>query len=99
MKVSELLDQVVGLLGIVAKKSVKHAKEAETAMEECRKLQGWVYPALTTEDIQKVVRCKNCMWYKKYKKKDDRKSLPVWMCSKDRIKRDPDFYCKGGEEK
>ena len=99
MPVSELIDRVISLLSLIVKKSVKSAAEADLLTAELRKLKGWAYPHLTTEDIVKVVRCKKCQYYKRYKKKGDRKSLPVWACSLDRVKRNPDFYCAAGIQK
>lgn len=99
MPVSELIDRVIGLLSLIVKKSVKSAAEADLLTAELRKLKGWAYPQLTTEDMVKVTRCKRCQYYKKYKKKGDRKSLPVWACSIDKVKRDPEFYCASAIEK
>lgn len=66
---------------------------------ELDKVSKWLYKDFYTEDIDKVVRCKKCKYYKKYKKKDDRKSPPFWACRLTKIKRDPEFYCKEGIEK
>ena len=40
------------------------------AAKELRRIVSWVYPALDTRDIVKIVRCRNCAHYKKYKKKN-----------------------------
>lgn len=98
MPIRELIDRAVSLLELVAKKSVKSAAEADTIIEELKHLKGWAYPALTTEDIVRVVRCKRCKHYKKYKKKNDRKTQPFYACSLNKIKRDPDYFCKDGAE-
>ena len=97
MKLSELIDRAVTLLRLVAAKSTKQAPEAELILEELLQLKGWAYPYLTTADIVKVVRCKKCRYYKKYKKKNDRKSQPFWACSLTMIKRPEDFYCAEGK--
>lgn len=99
MPIRELIDRAVALLEIVAKKSVKQAAESQLVMEELTRLKGWAYPHLTTEDIVRVVRCAKCRHYKKYKKKDDRKSQPFYACEIDKVKREPDFFCKRGMEK
>lgn len=99
MKISELIDRAIRLLQLVSSKSTKNAAEAQLIIEELSKLCGWAYPQLTTEDIQKVVRCKKCRYYKKYKKKNDRKSAPFYACSLNMIKRPEDFYCAEGREK
>lgn len=99
MKMSELIDRTIALLKLVAAKSVKQAAEADLLMQELLHLRGWVYPHMTTEDIERVVRCKKCKYYKKYKKKDDRKSVPFYACSLNMIKRPEDFYCAEGREK
>lgn len=99
MKIFELIDKVVALLELVSTKSPKNSKEAELLVKELLRLKGWAYPQLTTEDIVRVVRCKHCRYYKKYKKKDDRKALPFYACSLNKVKRPEDFYCGEGIEK
>lgn len=61
------------------------------------KLVGWLYKDLTTDNIERVVRCYDCEYYKKYKKKGAIKGGTFHACSKDKAKRRPDFYCKDGE--
>ena len=39
-------------------------------INELTKMMGWLYKDLNTDDIEKVVRCYNCKYYRKYKKKD-----------------------------
>lgn len=62
-------------------------------------MKRWLYPALRPEDVTKVVRCKNCAYYKKYKKKGALKPQVFYACSKDMSRRAKDFYCKDGEER
>ena len=99
MTILELCDRAIQLLNLVAKRSVKHAPEAELLTKELLHLKGWAYPELTTEDFVKVTRCKRCKFYRKYKKKGDRKSAPFYACSLNMIKRPEDFYCGEGKEK
>ena len=99
MRISELIDKVVTLLHLVAAKSPKNSVEAELLTKELLNLKGWAYPELTTEDFVKVTRCKRCKFYRKYKKKGDRKSAPFYACSLNMIKRPEDFYCGEGKEK
>lgn len=56
----------------------------------------WVSPELETRDIVRVVRCKNCIYYKKYRRKGAYKTVPFMACSKDMKKREPTFFCKDG---
>ena len=56
----------------------------------------WAYKDLDSSDLEVVVHCKNCVHYKKYKKKDAFKSDVVWLCSLDKTKRYPEFFCKEG---
>ena len=62
-------------------------------------MKCWLYPALRPEDVTKVVRCKNCAYYKKYKRKGAIKAQTFYACSKDMARRTEDFYCKDGEER
>lgn len=59
----------------------------------------WLYKDFHTEDIDKVVRCKKCKFYKKYKKKGVFKPQVFQACSKNMKEHDPMFFCKDGEEK
>lgn len=61
-------------------------------------MKNWLYPALRTEDITKVVRCKNCRYYKKYRKKGVVPAVVFQACSLDKKPRDPMFFCKDGDE-
>ena len=99
MTILELCDKSIQLLGLVAKNSAKHALEAEQAIKELTRLKSWAYPELTTEDFVKAVRCKRCKFYKRYKKKGDRKAAPFYACSLNMIKRPEDFYCGEGKER
>lgn len=60
---------------------------------------SWLYSDFSTDDIAKVVRCKHCRYYKKFKQKDAPKALPFWACTIDKKKRDPMYFCKDGIEK
>lgn len=67
--------------------------------DELDKVSKWLYKDFHTEDIDRVIRCKKCRYYKKYKKKGAIKASVFWACSRDMQKRDPMFFCKDGEEK
>ena len=68
-------------------------------MASLNKLLGWLYKDLTDENIEKVTRCYDCQYYKKYKKKGTMKGATFYACRLDKAKRRPDFYCKDGEPK
>lgn len=99
MTMVQLLDRAIALLKLVSKKSPKNSAEALLIVEKLTALRNWVYPNLATEDIQKVIRCKNCKNYKKYRRTGDIKSRPFYACSITKQKRDPEFFCKDGEER
>lgn len=99
MTLRELIDKTVNLLKKALQMSVISAAEYDSAVTSWNKLKGWIYPQLTTDDMQLVIRCSNCRYYKRYKKKDDHKAVPFWACSKTKTKRDPDFFCKDGDQK
>ena len=68
--------------------------------EELNNLNSWCYKGEI--DVQKVVRCKNCKYYKRYKKKtlkNPYEHQTFFACSRDKIRRKPEFYCYNGEEK
>ena len=64
--------------------------------EDLEDLIGWISPDLECRDIVKVVRCKHCAYYRRFKKKGEFKSVPFYACKLDMSKRDPEFYCKDG---
>lgn len=81
---------------VVSTKEAVTVDEVATALD---KISKWVYADFYAEDIDKVVRCKNCKFYKKYRKKNAFKAHSFQACSKDKKKRDPMFFCKEGEER
>lgn len=99
MIVRELIDETVNLLKKGLQRSVISAAEYDSVVTDWNKLKGWAYPSLTTDDMINVTRCKNCEYYKRYRKKDAVRALPFYACSKTRLKRDPEFFCKDGEPK
>ena len=56
----------------------------------------WVYPGLDSDDITCVVRCKKCIYYKKYRNNKGIKSQTFRACSKGMSRRSEDFFCKDG---
>ena len=68
------------------------------AAQELKRVCEWTYPALRTGDIQRIVHCKDCTFYKRYRKKGSLKREVKRLCSIDRIERSPDFFCKNGRE-
>lgn len=63
-------------------------------------LAKWVYPELSADDIELVVHCRNCRYYKRFKKKGDLlKARAFFACTKDMSHRDPEFFCKDGDRK
>lgn len=63
---------------------------------ELDKVSKWVYSEFTTEDVEKVVRCKNCRYYKLVEPAKP-KHIAYHMCTKYQKKQDSEFFCKDGE--
>lgn len=81
-------------------KSVSGQKAtAAEASQSIQRLIKWAYEDLDSGDMELVVHCKNCQNYKRYKKKGVFKPEIIKMCSLDKIKRDPEFFCKSGVRK
>lgn len=59
-------------------------------------LLSWISPELECNDIVRVVRCKNCSYYRRFKKKGAFKSTPFYACKLDMSRREPEYYCKDG---
>lgn len=99
MTLRELIDKTTIILDRGVDANLVSSSEHKNLIRAWGKLKSWVYPQLTTDDMQLVIRCSNCKYYKRYKKKDDHKAAPFWACSKTKMKRDPDFFCKDGDQK
>lgn len=99
MYLKELIDKTISSLDRGMDANVISVSEHELLVGAWVKLKSWVYPQLITDDMQLVTRCKRCRYYKRYKKKDNPKAVPFYACSRTKIKRDPDFFCKEGELK
>ena len=104
MKISDMYLTTIKVLQIYDKehpnKTFKVGENTTTVkdlIDGHKKLMGWLYKDLTTECIQKVTRCYDCKYYKKYKKKGALKGTTFFACSIDKNKRRPDFFCKDGE--
>lgn len=99
MLLIDLIDRTTRIIEKYASVNTIHASEYKSLLNSWNKLKSWAYPQLTTDDMQIVIRCKNCRHYKRYKQKDNPKAAPFWACSKTKTKRDPDFFCKDGDQK
>lgn len=106
MKQVDVYKLAVKLLKKMAKetpgKSFTNSAGEKVTIEEIAdaldKVSKWLYKDFHTEDIDKVVRCKKCKFYKKYKKRGEFKPKAFMACSKDMKRRDSMFFCKDGEE-
>lgn len=66
--------------------------------DELENLESWCYKGEL--EVQKIVRCKSCKHYKRYKKKTGgKKPLVIVACELDKLKKDSEFYCARGEER
>lgn len=68
--------------------------------EELDNLSSWCYQGEI--NVKKIVTCKECRYYKRFKKKNVKNPYrheAFCACSLDRLKRKEDFFCANGEEK
>ena len=69
--------------------------------EDFDRLCKWLEPNedFDSKDIVKVCRCKNCIWYKKFRNKNGGlvKNPVIFLCKLDMKPKDPSFFCKSGE--
>lgn len=68
--------------------------------EELKNLCGWCYE--DSVDVQKVVRCKNCKYYKQAKIQDEKYSFrhkSLHMCTLTKQQYRPEFFCANGKER
>lgn len=107
MNLKSTFDISIKLLKQVSKdnpgKSFTNSQGERASLEDViaslKKLSQWVLPSLDSNELVKVTRCKDCIYFKTYKKKDDPKARPFQACSSNRSQRDPMFFCKNGEHK
>lgn len=104
MKMSEVFTTVIRILKEYSKEHPDDTFEVDGKTVKVRdlvaalnKLLGWLYKDLTTESIERITRCYDCKYYKKYRKKGAVKGNTFYACSIDKKKRRPDFFCKDGE--
>lgn len=99
MKIKDALKIAVKVLNEQPpERSFKAGSVAEAA-KALNTILRWAYPELDSANIKQVVHCKDCVYYKKYRKKNAFKSDTIWLCSVDKTKKWPDFYCKEGIHK
>ena len=68
--------------------------------KELDNLCGWCYKG--DIDVQKIIRCKNCKYYRRYKKRKEDNPYDhkvIVICALDKQPHSPEFYCANGEEK
>lgn len=69
------------------------------AAQELEKMCEWIWPEYRTGNIKRVVQCKECVHFKRYKKKDSVRPMYKYKCSITKTERDPEFYCGDGKKK
>ena len=106
MRISEVFTTTIGILKTYDKEHPRaifdvdgNTVKVKDLVTSLTKLVSWLYKDLTDESLERVTRCYDCRYYKKYKKKGAVKGAAFYACSLDRVKRRPDFFCKDGEPK
>lgn len=104
MKISEVFTTTIGILKQYDTEHPRATFEVDGNVVKVKdlvaslnKLLKWLYKDLTTDNIEKITRCYDCRYYKKYKRKGASKGPAFYACSLDKAKRRPDFFCKDGE--
>lgn len=72
----------------------------KTLFKELKNLENWCYKG--DIEVERVTRCKNCVHYKKFKRKSSKNPYEhsiFCACELDKIKREPEFFCANGREK
>ena len=106
MKISVMFATVIDILKLYDKEHPRATFDVDGNIVKIKdlvnsmtKLLGWLYKDLTDENIEKVTRCYECRYYKKYRKRGAIKGATFYACSLDKAKRRPDYYCKDGERR
>lgn len=102
MRLYDLFSDTVKTLDSLSKgKPIKKGSiDYKAFIKAYKVLLDWLYPELSTDNIQLVVTCNKCKNYKRYRKKGDAlKPTYIWRCSLDKQRRSPDFFCKDGKER
>lgn len=98
MKLGELLDVFITTLKISGKKNnifLCNGKEYDitSLIYDATNLKGWCYKDLNLSDIRRVCCCKDCVHYKRFRKKGQLKSRSKYLCELDKSQRNPEYYC------
>ena len=99
MLLKTALNQIDSLLGEIRspyKLKTGDKIDIDSLHKVTKRLYSWCFPELSTENVSIVVKCKECAYYKRYKIKNNPKSVPFYACSIFKRKTDPDFFCKDG---
>lgn len=71
----------------------------DAAIAQVKNLYSWCYDQLELKNIIKICRCKDCKYYRRYRKKDSLKKVYKMLCSLDKTERPPEWYCPKGTER
>lgn len=110
MTIKQILSITVDILNEVKQKTPKRMVEfpsdagpqkisIDAAIAQVKNLYSWCYDQLELKNIIKVCRCKDCKYYKKYRKKNSLKKVYKMLCSLDKTEKPPEWYCPKGMER
>lgn len=68
------------------------------ALYNIKHLYDWCYKPFNLQTLEKVCHCRDCIYYKKYKKKGSLNTFKM-LCSLDKVHRTSDWYCPKGRER
>lgn len=83
------------------KNAIRDCKDQDTK-EGLQRLRDWCFPELDTSNLEIVIHCKDCEYYKKFHKKVSEDSLTrevTMRCKLDKQERRPIFYCASAKER
>lgn len=71
----------------------------DEAIAQIENLYHWCYDPFDLNSLEKVCRCKNCEFYKKFHKKNAPKRVFKMLCSLDKTEKPENWYCPKGRER
>lgn len=71
----------------------------EEAYNALNRVTEWCFPGLDSIQFEKIVHCRECENYRKFRKKGAPKKTARYLCALDKIHREPWYYCGDAKER
>lgn len=73
--------------------------KAEEVLDTIKKLNGWCFPGIDGCQFERVIHCRECEFYRKFRKKNSPARTVKWLCARDKSEKPAHFYCGYAKER